>query len=115
MTESDSADTSFRRSPWQIATIGLGLLAMLLAGLSFYLVDRLATPANDSAEVGFVRDMSIHHAQAVEMSNIVYRRTEDPEIARIALDIATTQQFQIGMMTGLARHLGTNGFQRFAA
>lgn len=100
MTESDSADTSFRRSPWPIAAIGLGLLAMLLAGLSFYLVDRLATPANDSADVGFVRDMSVHHAQAVEMANIAYRRTEDPEIARIALDIATTQQFQIGMMTG---------------
>ena len=35
MTESDSADTSFRRSPWPIAAIGLGLLAMLKsAGLT---------------------------------------------------------------------------------
>lgn len=100
MTESDTIENQHGYSRWQFATVAFGLLALLLAGLSFYLFEHYRTPANDSAEVGFVRDMSVHHAQAVEMADIVYRRTEDPDIARIALDIGTTQQFQIGMMTG---------------
>jgi uncharacterized protein (DUF305 family) len=57
-------------------------------------------PGNDSADAGFARDMSRHHAQAVEMSLIVYRRTQDEEVALLAGDILTTQQAQIGMMMG---------------
>ncbi len=100
MTESDAIDTNSGHGAWPYITAALGLIALLLAGLSFYLYEHYQTPANDSADVGFVRDMSVHHAQAVEMADIAYRRTADPEIARIALDIGTTQQFQIGMMTG---------------
>jgi uncharacterized protein (DUF305 family) len=44
--------------------------------------------------------MSFHHSQAVEMSSIVYRRTADPAIALLAYDILTTQQAQIGIMSG---------------
>jgi uncharacterized protein (DUF305 family) len=43
--------------------------------------------------------MTDHHAQAVEMSMIVFERTQDPEIRQIAYDIAHSQQAQIGMMT----------------
>ena len=100
MTESDDSDAVSSRAPWPIVAAALGLVALLLAGLAFYLYESNQAPANDSADVGFARDMSIHHQQAVEMANIAYRRTNDPEIERIALDIATTQQFQIGMMTG---------------
>ena len=56
-------------------------------------------PAEDSAEVGFARDMSRHHAQAVAMSEAVRDRTEDPELRALAQDIALTQQAQIGMMS----------------
>jgi uncharacterized protein (DUF305 family) len=44
--------------------------------------------------------MMRHHAQAVEMAMIVYARTDDPVLSYIAYDIATTQQAQIGIMTG---------------
>jgi uncharacterized protein (DUF305 family) len=44
--------------------------------------------------------MSTHHEQAVEMSSIVYLRTEDEAIRSLAYDILTTQQAQIGMMGG---------------
>lgn len=42
----------------------------------------------------------VHHAQAVEMAEIVRDRTEDPEIRLLATDIALTQQGQIGQMQG---------------
>lgn len=58
------------------------------------------TPAADSAEAGFARDMSVHHQQAVEMSFIVRDRTTDAEVRRLAYDIANTQANQRGMMQG---------------
>lgn len=57
-----------------------------------------ATPGEDSAEVGFARDMRAHHAQAVAMSTLAFDRTDDPEVRAVALDIATSQQAQLGTM-----------------
>lgn len=59
-----------------------------------------ATPAADSAEAGFARDMAVHHQQAVEMSFIVRDRTQDEEVRRLAYDIANTQANQRGMLLG---------------
>ena len=99
MTEQADANSSLKISPW--IAVALGVLALILGALALYFFTQDDDhPANDSADVGFVRDMSVHHAQAVEMANIAYRRTDDPDIARLARDIADTQQFQIGMMTG---------------
>ncbi|MGW7053403.1 DUF305 domain-containing protein [Streptomyces sp. NPDC054887] len=58
------------------------------------------TPAGDSADAGFARDMSVHHQQAVEMSFIVRDRTKDEDVRRLAYDIANTQANQRGMMLG---------------
>ncbi|MCX5343961.1 DUF305 domain-containing protein [Streptomyces atratus] len=58
------------------------------------------TPAVDSADAGFARDMAVHHQQAVEMSFIVRDRTKDEEVRRLAYDIANTQANQRGMMLG---------------
>jgi uncharacterized protein (DUF305 family) len=57
-----------------------------------------ASPGEQSAEAGFARDMRAHHAQAVAMSVLAFDRTEDPEVRAVAMDIATSQQAQIGMM-----------------
>jgi len=56
------------------------------------------TPASNSAEAGFSRDMQTHHLQAVEMSLIVRDLTDDPEIRLLAYDIATAQAQQAGQM-----------------
>ncbi|WP_328555881.1 DUF305 domain-containing protein [Streptomyces sp. NBC_00358] len=58
------------------------------------------TPAADSADAGFARDMAVHHQQAVEMSYIVRDRTKDVEVRRLAYDIAQTQANQRGMLLG---------------
>lgn len=84
------------------------VLAGLLAGVflvgaalaSFYLSLSYRPPGEDSAEAGFARDMAVHHAQAVQMAEIVQRRTESDEIRLLATDIALTQQGQIGQMQG---------------
>jgi uncharacterized protein (DUF305 family) len=60
----------------------------------------LVAPAEDSAEAGFARDMMVHHAQAVQMAEIVRDKTESEEIRTMAADIALTQQAQIGQMQG---------------
>ncbi|ANH91232.1 MULTISPECIES: DUF305 domain-containing protein [unclassified Streptomyces] len=57
-------------------------------------------PAAGSADAGFARDMAVHHQQAVEMSYIVRDRTSDPEVRRLAYDIAQTQANQRGMLLG---------------
>lgn len=59
-----------------------------------------AVPAAGSADAGFARDMAVHHQQAVEMSYIVRDRTSDPEVRRLAYDIAQTQANQRGMLLG---------------
>ncbi len=60
----------------------------------------LQAPAEDSAEAGFARDMMVHHAQAVQMAEIVRDKTESEEIRTLSADIALTQQVQIGQMQG---------------
>ncbi len=60
-------------------------------------------PADGSVEAGFLRDMQVHHAQAVEMSMIVRDRTDDPDVRRLAYDIALGQQQQVGQMYALLR------------
>lgn len=78
------------------AVIGIVLLGIgVLAGS---LISRSSVPGEDSAEVGFARDMSEHHAQAVEMGMIAYRNATVAEIRTLGGDIALTQQAQFGMM-----------------
>ncbi len=73
---------------------------VVLFGLSVWLWLAAREPGNDSAEAGFARDMIVHHAQAVEMSEIIRPRTENDRINSLATDIALTQQAQIGQMQG---------------
>ncbi|NUP29556.1 MAG: DUF305 domain-containing protein [Nocardia sp.] len=51
-------------------------------------------------DIGFAQDMSAHHTQAVEMSGIALLGSTDPAVQRLAYDILTTQQSQIGRMQG---------------
>jgi uncharacterized protein (DUF305 family) len=50
--------------------------------------------------------MSAHHAQAVEMAEIVRDRTESEEVRILAKDIVLTQQAQIGMMQKMLEEMG---------
>ena len=84
---------------------GASATALVAAGAITYAVadgdaPGTKTPAADSADAGFARDMAVHHQQAVEMSYIVRDRTDDEEVRRLAYDIAQTQANQRGMLIG---------------
>ena len=79
--------------------------ALLLVAVSLALGSwlgrvQMAVVEAGSPAAGFVRDMAVHHAQAVEMAVLLRDRTDDPAMRQLALDILLTQQAQIGQMRG---------------
>jgi uncharacterized protein (DUF305 family) len=58
------------------------------------------SPEEASVDAGFARDMAAHHAQAVEMAEIIRVTTADDAVRALATDIVLTQQAQIGRMHG---------------
>jgi uncharacterized protein (DUF305 family) len=98
-TEATEPATSSTTSRWIVPGILAALLAVAVAVGAWLWFDT-RPPDTDSADAGFARDMTDHHAQAVEMALIAYQRTEDEAVRLLAYDIATSQQAQIGMMAG---------------
>src|SRR3712207_6318982 len=78
----------------------LALALLLVVALAAFLLLRSPLPAEGSPEVRFARDMMAHHEQAVEMALLIRERSADEELRQLALDIALTQQAQIGQMQG---------------
>jgi uncharacterized protein (DUF305 family) len=81
-------------------SIVLALVCVLLGGLVLWLFFSTRMPTEDSAEAGFARDMAVHHAQAVEMAELLRDRTQSEEMRILAADMTLTQQAQIGQMQG---------------
>jgi uncharacterized protein (DUF305 family) len=93
-------DSSSNRPILIVAGLSIVLALVTIAVVGFLFFRQDDTPGDNSVDAGFARDMAEHHAQAVQMAGIVYRRTEDPDIRLLSYDILTTQQAQIGMMNG---------------
>ncbi|WP_309068495.1 DUF305 domain-containing protein [Microbacterium sp.] len=92
------AQPSSRPPAWAL----IALAIVLVAGLAFA-VGRFSTfgqsaSGPNAADIGFARDMQVHHGQAVEMSMILYAATQDEELRLISYDIATAQAQQSGQM-----------------
>ncbi|GAA2507816.1 DUF305 domain-containing protein [Winogradskya humida] len=86
---------------WLAAVLVFGLLVGAAGGI---LIPRLyGTPKDTSAEAGFLRDMSTHHAQAVEMAMIAHANSTNPAVVTLAGDIALTQHGQINYMQAWLR------------
>lgn len=87
-----------------IATLVVAFAALLASVflLRVYLspgdASKTTMPTDSSVDAGFARDMQQHHAQAVEMSDLILDRTKDSEIRTLARDVRLTQQQQIGQM-----------------
>ncbi len=101
--EASGVGGQFRRQ--RTALLTLGIIGAILIGFAIGVLARI--PLNGSTEpdpgpvdVGFSQDMSAHHAQAVEMAGVLLVRSTDTEVRRLAYDILTTQQSQIGRMQG---------------
>lgn len=80
------------------ALAAVTVAALCLGTLLGWLAFSPRHPGDDSAEAGFARDMSEHHAQAVQMSQLVMQRSEDEDVRRLAVDIDNNQNFERGQM-----------------
>ncbi|MGW2178271.1 DUF305 domain-containing protein [Streptomyces sp. NPDC001732] len=85
-----------------VLLLALGLIALMLVRppASAGSGPAAVAPSDTSVDVGFARDMSVHHQQAVEMSFLVRDRTSDEAVRLLAYDIINTQANQRGMMLG---------------
>jgi len=88
---------SNRLAIWVSITLILALSAWALVVL---IRSQKRLPVEGNPEVSFARDMSAHHEQAVAMSLKLRDRVDNPELRSFTLDIALTQQAQIGQMQG---------------
>ncbi|MEV4198979.1 DUF305 domain-containing protein [Micromonospora globbae] len=106
--ETPAADGG-RASGRRIGLVGVAVavvVALLLGYAGGLLTPQLTRPGDDSVEAGFARDMTAHHAQAVEMGLMAFQRATDPEVRGIGGDIATNQQGEIGTMQTWLREWG---------
>ena len=93
-----AAPTRPRRTWFAVAFATMLAVAVAFAG--GVLTAKPSWPAEGSADAGFARDMAAHHAQAVSLGIEEHGTSTDSELANIAVDMALTQQSQIGKMQG---------------
>ncbi|MDA8370827.1 MAG: DUF305 domain-containing protein [Nocardiopsaceae bacterium] len=96
----DAGDTAARPRQRRTVPLFTAVVLVAIALICGYLLGRPGHPIDTSADAGFLRDMSVHHAQAVDLSMIILEESEDPILRAVARDIARTQQEQIGRMQG---------------
>ena len=94
-----------------VTTAVAAVAALVLGAVLGILLGGETEPGDTSPEAGFARDMSVHHAQAVELAFLVRDRTDDPEVRTMAYDIINTQRAQLGMFSGWLQD--TIGYQQF--
>ncbi|WP_067818345.1 DUF305 domain-containing protein [Nocardia inohanensis] len=97
------ADPAAPHRGQRTALLVLGVIGVLLIGVALGLfahipLERAGKADPNPVDIGFSQDMSVHHAQAVEMSAVALSGSTDPDVKRLAYDILTTQQNQIGRM-----------------
>ncbi len=105
MTVTDAPPAPAEEARWVRPFLIAGaVIALLLAGVTGGLMIGRAgapsTPAQDSVDVEFLQDMTVHHQQAVTMAGLERDRTADPQLRQLAFDIETTQNAQVGRMQG---------------
>lgn len=97
-----SAPPAGRTQRWVVIAVALVLIGALGFAVGRFTMfgtqGAAATPGTSSPEAGFSRDMQAHHAQAIEMAMVIYRKTDDEELRALSYDIATSQAAQRGEM-----------------
>lgn len=84
-----------RRSALTAALLLLALSAGVLLGVLL-----AGRNGPNAADVGFARDMTTHHRQAIEMATLAREQSEDPAVQLLAYDIESGQTAQVGQMQG---------------
>jgi uncharacterized protein (DUF305 family) len=94
----------------RLLQIGALILAAVLCLVTAAVIGNatagVKSPGDSSVAAGFARDMTDHHAQAVDMATITGQRTQSADIRTLATDIALTQTNQMGQMQGWLNQWG---------
>ena len=85
--------------PTRNQAVGLVLSLLFLAGAVGYIVGGDRRPGQSSADVGFLRDMTTHHDQAVEMAVMALDRATEPLVRTFAREVLITQRYELGLMS----------------
>ena len=96
-----------KRRGWFLA-VGV-TLAVAAAGAGWVAARSTAadpTPADDSVDVGFLRDMSDHHDQAVQLALLQLASGESEVLRGFAVDTIASQRYEIGLMEARLRDWG---------
>lgn len=91
------------RSPLALVLVSvLAVAALVVAGAGGWLLRRSGdnTVTATSVDAGFARDMSTHHVQAITMAGYERDNTTNASLKLLAYDIETSQQFELGRMSG---------------
>ncbi|MCG5218440.1 DUF305 domain-containing protein [Streptosporangium sp. KLBMP 9127] len=75
----------------------------------------IPSPAANAADVRFMRDMVIHHRQALDLSLLAPSRAESGALKRLAARITDVQGLEISMMTTWLREQGQKVPEHHAA
>lgn len=86
--------------------IVIALALAFLGGAVGYVVGKGRPPGEDSADVGFLRDMIDHHEQAVAMARLTIPKDVDPITRSFADEVVLMQQREIGLMDALLDEWG---------
>jgi uncharacterized protein (DUF305 family) len=97
---------ALRRPLLRRAAAVLTAVLLLMAGYAAGARSGPSRPSADSVDVGFVRDMIVHHSQAVTLAMIVVPRSTVPAVRQMAGEIAKTQEREAGTMTGWLQQWG---------
>ncbi|GJM36697.1 MAG: DUF305 domain-containing protein [Acidimicrobiales bacterium] len=88
--------------------VGVIALMFLAGSIGYFIGVREGdSPPGDSADVGFLYDMSAHHEQAVQLSMIQLANGSEPSVHAFAREIIRSQSYEIGLMQ---MRLGMWGF-----
>jgi uncharacterized protein (DUF305 family) len=86
----------------------VAFLILLLLAVSLSLIFFKEEPAGalSKSEINFLTMMIPHHEQALEMTDLVYERSEDPEIRSLADQISQAQGPEIAQMKSWLQSAG---------
>ena len=109
----DQKEEAVTRRPLTfVLVVVLAVTALVIAGTVGWLVatrsSSVSTPSDSSIDVGFVRDMSTHHQQAITMATYTENNSDSTAIKAVAYDIESSQSVQLGMMVGWLQQWGVS-------
>jgi uncharacterized protein (DUF305 family) len=90
--------------------IALVVAVAFLAAVVGWRVAQPDHPSDDSADIGFLHDMTSHHEQAIYLSSIELQRGVTPEMQVFAEEIHRWQSYEVGLMERFLVELGSSRY-----